>query len=61
VVSIHDGNYVEIVDVSKTNITFRGQSRAGTVVGYGNNFNIAPAGTTHAPHGIQGERQRHRD
>jgi hypothetical protein len=48
VVSIHDGNYVEIVDVSKTNITFRGQSRAGTVVGYGNNATIAPAGTTHA-------------
>ncbi len=46
-VNIHDGNYVEIVDISgKTNITFRGQSRAGTVVGYPNNNNIN--GTTAA-------------
>jgi autotransporter-associated beta strand protein len=46
-VNIHDGNYVEIVDISgKTNITFRGQSRHGTVVGYANNNNLT--GTTAA-------------
>jgi autotransporter-associated beta strand protein len=45
VVNIRDGNYVEIVDISgKNNITFRGQSRAGTVVGYANNNNLT--GTT---------------
>ena len=46
VVNIRDGNYTGIVDVTKTNITFRGQSRTGTVVGYANNNNIN--GTTHA-------------
>ena len=44
-VNIHNGNYVEIVDISgKNNVTFRGQSRAGTVVGYPNNNNLT--GTT---------------
>jgi autotransporter-associated beta strand protein len=44
-INIKNGNYVEIVDISgKNNITFRGQSRAGTVVGYGNNNNLT--GTT---------------
>jgi pectin methylesterase-like acyl-CoA thioesterase len=48
-IKIQNGNYVEIVDISgKSKITFRGQSRAGTVVGYANNANIAPGGTTHA-------------
>lgn len=45
VVNINNGNYVEIVDISgKSNITFRGQSRTGTVVGYPNNNNLT--GTT---------------
>ena len=44
-IKIKNGNYVEIVDISgKNNTTFRGQSRAGTVVGYGNNNNLT--GTT---------------
>ena len=46
-VNIHDGNYVEIVDISgKNNLTFIGQSRHGTVVGYPNNNNLT--GTTAA-------------
>ena len=46
-VNIRDGNYVEIVDISgKTNLTFIGQSRHGTVVGYPNNNNLT--GTTAA-------------
>jgi autotransporter-associated beta strand protein len=45
-VNIHNGNYVEIVDISgKSNITFVGQSR-GAVVGYPNNNNLT--GTTAA-------------
>jgi hypothetical protein len=44
-INIRDGNYVELVDISgKNNITFRGQSRTGTVVSYGNNNNLT--GTT---------------
>jgi hypothetical protein len=40
-INIRNGNYVEIVDISlKNNVTFRGQSRTGTVVGYGNNNNL---------------------
>lgn len=43
-INVRNGNYVEIVNVSgKTNITFRGQSRTGTVVGYGNNNNLNPS------------------
>ncbi len=46
-VNIRNGNYVEIVDISaKNNVTFIGQSRGGTVVGYPNNNNIN--GTTAA-------------
>ncbi|HEY4415984.1 MAG TPA: pectinesterase family protein [Verrucomicrobiae bacterium] len=46
-INIHDGNYVEIVDISgKNNLTLRGQSRRGTVVGYANNNNLT--GTTAA-------------
>jgi autotransporter-associated beta strand protein len=46
-INIRSGNYVEIVDISgKANVTFRGQSRSGTVVGYPNNNNIN--GTTAA-------------
>jgi len=45
VVNIRNGNYVEIVNISgKSNVTFRGQSRTGTVVGYANNNNLT--GTT---------------
>ena len=41
VINIKDGTYVEIVDISgKNNVTFRGQSRAGTVVSYSNNNNF---------------------
>jgi autotransporter-associated beta strand protein len=48
-INIHNGNYVEIVDIaSKNNLTLRGQSRAGTIISYGNNANIAPGATTHA-------------
>jgi len=46
-INIKNGNYVEIVDITgKNNIDFRGQSRHGTVVGYGNNNNLT--GTTAA-------------
>ncbi len=46
-INIRNGNYVEIVNISgKNNITFRGQSRIGTVVGYANNNNLT--GTTAA-------------
>jgi pectin methylesterase-like acyl-CoA thioesterase len=49
-INIQNGNYVEIVDISsKNDVTFRGQSRTGVVVGYPNNINIAAGGgTTHA-------------
>lgn len=43
VIHINNGNYVEIVNVIKSNITFRGQSRLGTVVGYANNNTMNPA------------------
>ena len=47
VVNVHSGNYVEIVDISgKNNITFYGQSRTGTLIGYPNNNNLT--GTTAA-------------
>lgn len=47
--NVRNGNYVEIVNISsKHRVTFRGQSRAGTVISYPNNANIAPGGTTHA-------------
>ncbi|HXT13681.1 MAG TPA: pectinesterase family protein [Candidatus Angelobacter sp.] len=46
VIHIQNGNYVEIVNVTKTNVTFRGQSRTGTVVGYANNNNMNPSTST---------------
>ena len=47
-VNVRNGDYVEIVNVkSKHNITLRGQSRGGTVVGYANNANITTSGSTH--------------
>ena len=46
-VNIRDGNYVGLVNIStKHNVTFRGQSRAGTVIGYPNSNNLN--GTSHA-------------
>lgn len=45
-VNINNGNYVEIVNVTKSNITLRGQSRMGTVVGYPNDNNINPSTST---------------
>ena len=46
-INVGNGNYVEIVNISgKSNIVVRGQSRLGTVIGYGNNANIAPGGST---------------
>jgi PKD repeat protein len=40
-VNIRNGTYTEVVDTrGKNNITFRGQSRTGTVVGYNNNNNM---------------------
>lgn len=43
VIHINNGNYVEIVNGVKSNLTIRGQSRAGTVVGYNNNNNMNPS------------------
>ena len=51
IIHIRDGIYTEIVDIAgRHNVTFRGQSRLGTLVGYANNANlqIANGGTTHA-------------
>ena len=46
-INVRNGNYVEIIDISgKNNLTIRGQSRQGTVIGYGNNNNLN--GTTAA-------------
>lgn len=46
-IKVHDGFYQEIVDVhSKNNLVFRGQSRAGTIIGYANNNGIN--GSTHS-------------
>jgi pectin methylesterase-like acyl-CoA thioesterase len=48
-IRIQNGDYVELVNISgKDNLLLRGQSREGTIVGYANNANIAPGGTTHA-------------
>jgi hypothetical protein len=46
-INVRNGSYVEIVNISgKNNVTFRGQNRQGTVVGYPNNNNLT--GTTAA-------------
>ncbi len=48
-ISIQNGNYFEIVDISgKHDIVLRGQSRAATIVGYPNNATIAAGGSTHS-------------
>ena len=51
IINVHDGLYHEIVDISgKNNLTLRGQSRTGTVIGFENNatYQTANGGTTHA-------------
>lgn len=51
VINVRNGLYTEIVNISgKHNITLRGQSRLGTLIGYANNanFQAANSGTTHA-------------
>ena len=51
VINVRNGLYTEIVDVAgRNNITIRGQSRLGTLIGYPNNatFQVANSGTTHA-------------
>jgi hypothetical protein len=46
-INIRNGTYFGFVDIaSKNNVTFRGQSRTGTVIVYPNNNNLN--GTTHA-------------
>ena len=46
IITINNGNYVEIVNVkAKHNLTLRGQSRNGTIIGYANNANLQ--GSTH--------------
>ena len=48
--NIRNGDYNEVVDIAgKHNVTFRGQSRSGVVVGYANNatFQVANGGSTH--------------
>lgn len=43
-ISVKDGTYTEIVNISgKNNLTIRGQSRTGTIIGYGNNNNLNPS------------------
>ncbi len=40
-ITVKNGTYTEIVNISgKHNLTIRGQSRAGTIIGYGNNNNL---------------------
>lgn len=47
-IHIANGTYTEIVDIhSKNNLLLRGQSRAGTIIGYANNALVAPGGSTH--------------
>jgi len=48
-INIRNGTYTEIVDTkTKNHITFRGQSRSGTIVQYLNNFSLATGGSTHS-------------
>jgi len=45
IITVRNGNYVEIVNVNgRNNLTFRGQSREGVMIGYANNAGIAAAG-----------------
>jgi len=51
VINIKNGTYTGIVDISgRNNVTFRGQSRLGTLVGFANNanFQVANSGSSHA-------------
>lgn len=49
VINVRNGDYNEIINISgKHNVTFRGQSRAGTLVGFANNNTFqSPSSTTH--------------
>ena len=58
VINIRNGNYVEIVNVIKTNVTFRGQNRTGTVVGYANNNNNNPSTGTRMAFRVNASRCR---
>jgi len=45
-ITVNNGNYVEVVNIkTKHNLTLRGQSRNGAIVGYWNNANLQ--GSTH--------------
>jgi hypothetical protein len=51
IIQVRDGLYHEIVDIAgRNNLTIRGQSRAGTLIGFENNagYQAANGGTTHA-------------
>lgn len=51
VINIRNGLYNEIVNITaKHNVTFRGQSRSGTVISFPNNatYQVLNSGTTHA-------------
>ncbi|MFM2082515.1 MAG: hypothetical protein RL380_1206, partial [Verrucomicrobiota bacterium] len=47
-INVRNGTYLELINISKRNITLRGQSRTDTILKYANNANIAPSGSTHA-------------
>jgi len=48
VITAMNGTYTEIVNFNKkNNVTLRGQSRDGTIIGYANNVNFTPGGSTH--------------
>ena len=50
-INVRNGDYNELVNISgKHNVTFRGQSRSGVIIGYLNNatFQAANGGSTHA-------------
>ncbi|HWD18780.1 MAG TPA: pectinesterase family protein [Verrucomicrobiae bacterium] len=47
-ITVQNGTYTEIVNFNKkNNVTLRGQSRDGTIIGYANNVSFTPGGSTH--------------
>ncbi len=55
VINIHNGFYTEVVRLnSKNNVTFIGQDRQQTIVGYANNNNINPSSSTRPMFGVIG-------